>query len=76
MVKAVLRIFDSSEDQNVKELGEYDPLEHYELYSKIYDITKNNPLAISIASWAELAMVGQIYEFEGGEVEIVDLGDK
>ena len=50
------------------------PNNQLEIYEKIMEITNgNHALAANISSWAELATEGEIYEFEEGEVEILDI---
>ena len=52
----------------------YKPSDREAIYEKILKLLGNNiPLAINISSWAELATEGEIYEFENGEVEILDI---
>ena len=49
----------------------YKPSDHYGIYDKMMELTDNDhDLSADVASWCELACVGEIYEFDNGEVEI------
>lgn len=48
--------------------------DHYSIYDKMMKLTNNNhELSSGAASWCELATVGEIYEFENGEIEIQEI---
>lgn len=51
----------------------YKPTDHYSIYDKVMELTDNDhEIASNVASWCEIAGVGEVYEFHGGEVEIVE----
>ena len=48
--------------------------DYYSIYDKMMKLTNNNhELSSDAASWCELATVGEIYEFENGEIEIQEI---
>ena len=52
----------------------YKPDNHYSIYDRMMKLTNNNhELSSDAASWCELATVGEIYEFENGEIEIQEI---
>lgn len=49
------------------------PYEHSSIYDMMMDITGNDhEISCDIASWCELANVGEVYTFREGYVEIVE----
>ena len=49
------------------------PNEHSKIYDMIMDITGNDhEISCDIASWCELADVGEVYTFREGYVEIIE----
>ena len=52
----------------------YKPTDHYNIYDKMMELTDNDhELSADAASWCELATVGEIYEFEDGEIEVQEI---
>ena len=52
----------------------YKPNDHYSIYDKMMELTGNDhEISSDSASWCELAIIGEIYEFCEGEIEIVDI---
>lgn len=51
----------------------FTPNEHNKIYDMMMDITGNDhEISCDIASWCELACVGEVYTFREGYVEIIE----
>ena len=47
---------------------------YYDIYFKMMELTnEDHEKSAGAASWCELATEGEIYEFEEGEIEIIDI---
>ena len=52
----------------------FKPSKHYDIYEKMMELTENDhEISASGASWCENALIGEIYEFREGEIEIINI---
>lgn len=52
----------------------YKPSDHYGIYDKMMELTDNDhEVSADAASWCELATIGEVYDFEIGEIEIQEI---
>ena len=52
----------------------YRPDDHDSIYDRMMGLTGNDhEISADAASWCEIAVTGEIYEFREGEIEILDI---
>lgn len=81
MVYAIVKKYatnDGTEENHFEDDGftdwEYRTNDHYGIYDKMMELTADDhQISSDAASWCELAGVGEIYEFDVGEIEIMEI---
>ena len=73
MIYAVVKKYAVNGNDDTFKDWHYKASNHDSIYDKMMELTDGDHMeSANAASWCELASEGEIYEFDGGEIEIVD----
>lgn len=73
-IYAVVRRYMVGDDVDSFADWEYKPNDYDNIYNKVMELTGgDHEISSDLASWCELASIGEIYMFREGEIEIMKI---